>query len=66
MAYLRISEARAAARSALSLLQKSAGRALTDEAQGFSSIKGYDIFLSHSYDDAAGLPSQPQHSFGSA
>ena len=36
MAYLRISEARAAARSALSPLQKSAGRVLTEEAQAFS------------------------------
>jgi hypothetical protein len=52
MAYLRISEARAAARSALSPLQKSAGRVLTEEAQAFSTVKRYDIFLSHSYDDA--------------
>ncbi len=52
MAYLRISEARAAARSALSPLQKSAGRVLTEEAQAFSTAKRYDIFLSHSYEDA--------------
>lgn len=52
MAYLRISEARAAARSALSPLQKSAGRVLTEEAQAFSTVKRYDVFLSHSYDDA--------------
>jgi hypothetical protein len=52
MAYLRISEARAAARRALSPLQKSAGRVLTEEAQAFSTVKRYDIFLSHSYDDA--------------
>lgn len=52
MGYLRISEARAAARAAWSPLQKSAGRILTEEAQAFSAAKHYDIFLSHSYDDA--------------
>lgn len=52
MPYIRITEARAAARSALSSLQKSAGRVLTEEAQAFSTANRYDIFLSHSYDDA--------------
>jgi hypothetical protein len=33
-------------------LQKSAERLLTEDAQSFSSAKHYDIFLSHSYDDA--------------
>jgi hypothetical protein len=52
VAYLRISEARTAARIALAPLQKSAGRVLTEEAQAFSTAKRYDIFLSHSFDDA--------------
>jgi hypothetical protein len=52
VAYLRISEARTAARAALSPLQKSAGRILAEDAQAFSTGKRYDIFLSHSFDDA--------------
>jgi len=52
MAYLRISEARATARTALSPLQKSAGRVLAEDAQAFSASKNYAIFLSHSFDDA--------------
>jgi len=52
VAYLRISEARAASRAAGVPLQKSAGRLLIEEAQAFSTANHYDIFLSHSYDDA--------------
>jgi hypothetical protein len=52
MAYLRISEARAAARAGLTPLQKSAGRVLTEEARAAPVSKAYDIFLSHSYEDA--------------
>jgi hypothetical protein len=53
MAYLRISEARAAATSVYrGPLQKSAGQLLTEEARGFSAGRQYDIFLSHSHDDA--------------
>lgn len=52
MAYLRISEVRAAARTALSPLQKSAGRILAEDASAFSASKTYDIFLSHSFEDA--------------
>jgi len=52
VAYLRISEARTAARTALSPLQKSAGSVLAEDAQAFSTVKHYDIFLSHSFDDA--------------
>src|SRR6266498_5013027 len=52
MAYLRISEARAAARAALIPLQKSADQVLTEEARTAPAAKTYDIFLSHSYEDA--------------
>lgn len=52
MAYLKISEARAAARIGLAPLQKSAGRVLTEEAQAAPVSKQYDIFVSHSYEDA--------------
>jgi hypothetical protein len=51
VAYLRISEARAAGRAAWVPLQKSAGQILTENARAFSAEKHYDIFLSHSYDD---------------
>lgn len=52
MAYLRISEARTAARGIRNPLQKSAGQLLTEQARGFSATTQYDIFLSHSHDDA--------------
>jgi hypothetical protein len=51
VAYLRISEARAAGRTAWVPLRKSADQLLTEEARTFSTAKSYDIFLSHSYDD---------------
>ena len=51
MAYIKISEARAAGRAALPI-QKSAGRVLTEQAQAFDAAAHYDIFLSHSFDDA--------------
>jgi hypothetical protein len=52
MAYLKMSEVRTAARTTLSLMQKSAGRILAEDASAFSASKTYDIFLSHSFDDA--------------
>jgi hypothetical protein len=52
VAYLRISEARAVGRGAWVPLQKSAGQTLTEAARRFSAEKQYDIFLSHSFDDA--------------
>jgi hypothetical protein len=52
VAYLRISEARAAARTSLSPLLKSAGRVLSEQARAFDGAQHYDIFLSHSFDDA--------------
>lgn len=54
MPYIRISEARAAGRAALPL-QKSASRVLSEEAQAFTSTKRYDVFLSHSFDDAEAI-----------
>lgn len=51
MAYIKISDARAAGRAALPL-QKSAGRVLAEQAQAFDAAEHYDIFLSHSFDDA--------------
>jgi hypothetical protein len=51
VAYIKISEARAAGRAALPV-QKSAGRVLTEQAQAFDAAEHYDIFLSHSFDDA--------------
>jgi hypothetical protein len=51
VAYLRISEARAAGRAAAPL-QKSAGRILAEQARAFDAAAHYDIFLSHSFKDA--------------
>jgi hypothetical protein len=51
VAYLRISEARAAGRATWVPLQKSASQLLREDARGFSTEKRYDVFLSHSYDD---------------
>lgn len=52
MAYLRISEARAAGQAARSYVSKSASQVLTEDSRRFSSTEQYDIFLSHSYQDA--------------
>ena len=52
MAYLRISEARAAGQAARSYVSKSASQLLMEDSKKFSSINRYDIFLSHSYQDA--------------
>lgn len=51
MAYIKISEARAAGRAELPL-QKNAWRVLTEQARAFDAAAHYDIFLSHSFDDA--------------
>ena len=51
MAYLKVAEVRAAARAGLPV-QKSAGRVLGEQARAFDAASGYDIFLSHSFDDA--------------
>lgn len=52
MAYLRISEARAAGVSARYFISKSASQILTEDSRRFSSTDRYDVFLSHSYQDA--------------
>ena len=52
MAYLRIAEARAAAQSATTRVQKSASTVLREEARSASSRSSFDVFLSHSFDDA--------------
>lgn len=52
MAYLRIAEARQAALSATSPLRKSAGQILQEEASVLRDTSTFDVFLSHSYDDA--------------
>ena len=51
MAYIRISEARAAAQAALPI-QKRAGQVLSEQARAFDAALSYDIFLSHSSEDA--------------
>lgn len=51
MAYLRIDDARAAARAAIPV-QKSARGILSEQARAFDAALHYDIFLSHSFDDA--------------
>lgn len=54
MAYLRISEARSAGLAAMpSYINKSASQILVEDSRRFSSTDRYDIFLSHSYQDAA-------------
>lgn len=50
MAFLRIDEARSVAKTAASRFQKTARAILNEESQRIS--KHYDIFLSHSYQDA--------------
>jgi hypothetical protein len=52
MAFLRISEARAAAQSARGPFQKSARVILSEEMAASSYVSKFDVFLSHSYDDA--------------
>ncbi len=52
MAYLRIAEARAAAQSATTRVQKSASTVLREEARSASSRSSFEVFLSHSFDDA--------------
>jgi hypothetical protein len=52
MAYLRISEARAAGQAARIRVQKSADQILTENARAFDADAKYNVFLSHSYDDA--------------
>ena len=52
MAFLRISEARAAGQAARSYVSKSASQILLEDSRKFSATDRYDIFLSHSYQDA--------------
>ncbi len=51
MAFLRVSEARAAAGTRAYNL-RAAEQVLTEQARAFSASKRYDVFLSHSYQDA--------------
>ena len=52
MAYLRIAEARAAAQSSTTRVQKSASTVLREETRAASYRSSFDVFLSHSFDDA--------------
>lgn len=52
MAYLKVSEARAAGRTARSSVSKSASQILIEDSARFSEADRYDVFLSHSYQDA--------------
>jgi hypothetical protein len=52
MAYLRISEARALGQAVTGRLQKRASQILAEDSQGLSVAVGYDVFLSHSFQDA--------------
>jgi MTH538 TIR-like domain (DUF1863) len=52
MAYLRISEARTAGQAARAYVSKSASQILTEDSRRFSPTNHYDVFLSHSYQDA--------------
>ncbi|HEY3443521.1 MAG TPA: hypothetical protein VGK29_22370 [Paludibaculum sp.] len=54
MAYIRIDEARAAGRAAVPV-QKSARGILAEQARAFDPALSYDIFLSHSFDDAEAI-----------
>jgi hypothetical protein len=51
MAYIRMDEARTMGRAAVPL-QKSARGMLREQARAFDAALSYDIFLSHSFDDA--------------
>ena len=55
MAYLRISEARAAGQAARSFVSKSASQVLMEDSRRFSSTNRYDVFLSHAYQDAESI-----------
>jgi hypothetical protein len=50
--YLRIAEARAASQVARSYVTKSASQILMEDSRSFSSADRYDVFLSHSFQDA--------------
>jgi hypothetical protein len=52
VAYLRIAEARRAAQASTSPLRKSAGQVLREEASALRASSNFDVFLSHSYQDA--------------
>src|SRR5258708_39246994 len=52
MAYLRISEARAAGQRARAYVQKSATQLMREHAGRLTATSRYDVFLSHSYQDA--------------
>jgi hypothetical protein len=52
MAYLRISEARAAGVAGRAYISKSASQIFMEDSRRFSSQDHYDVFLSHSYHDA--------------
>lgn len=52
MAYLKVAEARAAAKLATAGLYKSAARTLQEESRSFNRYITYDVFLSHAYQDA--------------
>jgi len=52
VAYLRISEARAAGQTARAYMSKSASQILTEDLRRFSPTYHYDVFLSHTYQDA--------------
>jgi hypothetical protein len=52
LAYLRISEARAAGQAARFRVSKTASQILTEDARRFSPTNHYDVFLSHAYQDA--------------
>jgi hypothetical protein len=50
--YLRISEAKTAGQTARSRVSKSASQILIEDSARFSETDRYDVFLSHSYQDA--------------
>lgn len=52
MAYLRISDVQAAGRTARAYVRKSASEILAEDSRQFSKAQRYDIFLSHSSQDA--------------
>jgi hypothetical protein len=54
MAYIRMDEARAVGRAGVPL-QKSARGILTEQARAFDAALSYDVFLSHSFDDAEAI-----------
>lgn len=52
MSYLRISEARAAGQAERYRVQKRASQILSEGVRAFDAAEHYNVFLSHSYDDA--------------